>query len=119
MKQMLCTGGMLVSQMTNKHKLGAWGLVGGKEGKTGATLFKKSGSDSWETAVVAYGKVSPSKYSNIPMQPGDRVRVLAPGGGGYGYASERERNDVLKDVEEGYISKADAMESYSVKGSDL
>ena len=44
-KQMLCTGGMLVSQMTNKHKLGAWGLVGGGEGKTGATLLKRQQSD--------------------------------------------------------------------------
>ena len=118
-KQMLCTGGMLVSQMTNKHKLGAWGLVGGGEGKTGATLFKKAGSDHWETAVEAYGKVSPSKYSNIPMRPGDRVRVLAPGGGGYGLASERARTDILSDVEEGYVSNADAINQYSLDESDI
>ena len=116
---MLCTGGMLVSQMTNKHKLGAWGLVGGGEGKTGATLFKKAGSDDWETAVEAYGKVSPSKYSNIPMRPGDRVRVLAPGGGGYGLASERARTDILSDVKEGYVSDADAIRQYSLDESDI
>ena len=91
---------------------------GGEEGKTGATLFKKSDSERWETAVEAYGKVSPSKYSNIPMRPGDRVRVLAPGGGGYGDPSERQKSDVLSDLEEGYDSKADAIRLYSLDDND-
>ena len=111
-KQMMCTGEMLVSQMTNKHKLCAWGLKNGAGGALGATLYKKANSEKWETTVEAYGKVSPSKYSNIPMNPGDRVRVLAPGGGGFGAPIERSREAVEEDVREGYISEDHAKKIY-------
>ena len=111
-KQMLCTGEMLVSQMTNKHKIGAWGLKGGFEGKVGATLYKKSSSDEWKTVVDAFGKVSPSKYSNIEMKPGDRVRVLAPGGGGFGIPAERSPQAVNNDIAEGFISVKEAEDKY-------
>lgn len=114
-KQMLCTGDMLVSQMTNKHKIGAWGLKGGGEGKVGATLYKKSGTEEWETAVDAFGKVSPSKYSNVPMKPGDRVRVLAPGGGGFGTPSKRSMDSVSEDVSEGFVSIKEAEDKYGYR----
>ena len=115
-KQMMCTGEMLVSQMTNKHKLCAWGLKNGGGGALGATLYKKAGGDKWETTVEAYGKVSPSKYSNIPMNPGDRVRVLAPGGGGFGAPTDRSQEAVKEDLREGYISEDQAREIYNFRG---
>jgi N-methylhydantoinase B len=115
-KQMMCTGAMLVSQMTNKHKICAWGLKNGGGGALGATLYKKAGTDKWETAVEAYGKVSPSKYSNVPMNPGDRVRVLAPGGGGFGAPVDRSQEAVKEDVSEGYISEDQAREIYDFRG---
>ncbi len=115
-KQMMCTGEMLVSQMTNKHKICAWGLKNGGGGALGATLYKKAGTDKWETAVEAYGKVSPSKYSNVPMNPGDRVRVLAPGGGGFGAPVDRSQEAVKEDVSEGYISEDQAREIYDFRG---
>ena len=115
-KQMMCTGEMLVSQMTNKHKICAWGLKNGGGGALGATLYKKAGSNKWETTVEAYGKVSPSKYSNIPMNPGDRVRVLAPGGGGFGAPADRSQEAVTEDVREGYISEDQARKIYDFRG---
>lgn len=115
-KQMMCTGEMLVSQMTNKHKICAWGLKNGGGGALGATLYKKAGGNKWETTVEAYGKVSPSKYSNIPMNPGDRVRVLAPGGGGFGAPADRSQEAVKEDVREGYISEDQARKIYDFRG---
>ena len=115
-KQMMCTGEMLVSQMTNKHKICAWGLKNGGGGALGATLYKKAGGNKWETTVEAYGKVSPSKYSNIPMNPGDRVRVLAPGGGGFGAPADRSQEAVTEDVREGYISEDQARKIYDFRG---
>ena len=115
-KQMMCTGEMLVSQMTNKHKICAWGLKNGGGGALGATLYKKAGGNKWETTVEAYGKVSPSKYSNIPMNPGDRVRVLAPGGGGFGAPADRSHEAVTEDVREGYISEDQARKIYDFRG---
>ena len=102
--------------MTNKHKICAWGLKNGGGGALGATLYKKAGTDKWETAVEAYGKVSPSKYSNVPMNPGDRVRVLAPGGGGFGAPVDRSQEAVKEDVSEGYISEDQAREIYDFRG---
>ena len=115
-KQMMCTGEMLVSQLTNKHKICAWGLKNGGGGDLGATLYKKAGGNKWETTVEAYGKVSPSKYSNIPMNPGDRVRVLAPGGGGFGAPADRSQEAVTEDVREGYISEDQARKIYDFRG---
>jgi N-methylhydantoinase B/oxoprolinase/acetone carboxylase alpha subunit len=111
-KTMLCTGPMLASQMTNKHKLPAWGLLGGQAGLCGATLFQAAGSERWQTIAEAFGKVSPSKYSNVPLRPGDRVRVMAPGGGGFGSPSERTREDLSEDVREGFVSEATARAAY-------
>lgn len=111
-KTMLCTGPMLVSQMTNKHKVAAWGLDGGKSGMLGATLFQAAGSDRWQTIAEAFGKISPSKYSNVSIKPGDRVRVMAPGGGGYGDPALRERADLNEDLREGFVTPAGAREGY-------
>jgi N-methylhydantoinase B/oxoprolinase/acetone carboxylase alpha subunit len=111
-KTMLCTGPMLISQMTNKHKLAAWGLDGGKCGMVGATLFMAAGSDRWQTIAEAFGKISPSKYSNVPVKPGDRVRVMAPGGGGYGDPGLRPRAGVIEDLREGFVTVKGAREGY-------
>src|SRR5687767_4326315 len=111
-KTMLCTGPMLASQMTNKHKLSAWGLEGGGAGLPGATLYQAAGSSEWQTMVQAFGKMSPSKYSNVQINAGDRVHVMAPGGGGYGDARERARDAVIDDVKQGFVTATAAREQY-------
>ena len=49
-----------------------------------APLIRKAGSEDWLTVRELYGKVSLSKYANVVFQPGDRVLLPTPGGGGYG-----------------------------------
>jgi len=49
------------------------------------------------------------------MAPGDRVRVVEAGGGGFGAASEREPERVLNDVLEGYVSVESARVDYGVE----
>jgi N-methylhydantoinase B len=118
-KTVLCTGEMMINQMTNKHKLSPWGLEGGCEGLPGATLYQAAGTTEWKTMVEAFGKISPSKYSNVPVKPGDRVRVQAPGGGGFGEPRERERNLVTEDVREGYVTLEQAKAQYGFDESWL
>ncbi len=48
------------------------------------------------------------------MTPGDRVRVLAPGGGGFGSPQERSRAAVEEDVREGYITEDRAKDAYGL-----
>lgn len=118
-KTMLCTGEMMINQMTNKHKLAPWGLEKGRAGLPGATLYQAAGTSEWKTIAEAFGKVSPSKFSNVPVKPGDRVRVQAPGGGGFGDPGEREREKVIEDVREGYVTLEQARVLYGFDESWL
>ncbi len=105
---------IIVSQMTDRHKTQPWGLKGGQPGGKGATLFMKNGTDEWQNAVEAYGKASPSKYSNISVKKGDRVRLVMPAGGGYGEPADRDRDAVRNDVAEGYVSARAARDIYDL-----
>ncbi len=111
-KTMLCTGDVMISQMTNKHLRTSWGLKKGKSAAPGATLFQPKGGNDWKTIKEAFGKVSSSKYSNVPIKPHERVSVKAPGGGGFGNPSHRDPKAVVEDVLEGYISRKKATEDY-------
>lgn len=108
-----------VSQMTDRHKIPAYGLFGGQAGGLGATLVKKNGENEFKDVVDLYGKVSSSKYSNVPIRKGDKVKIVTPGGGGYGSPKERAQEKVLEDVLEGYISKETAEKVYGLKVDHL
>ncbi|RUZ17815.1 hypothetical protein EN961_22805 [Mesorhizobium sp. M7A.F.Ca.CA.001.09.1.1] len=72
----------------------------------------KSGRSDWQTIREAYGKASTSRYSNVSIRRGDRVRLVTPGGGGYGEPAKRDPAAVAEDVREGYVSKAAAHKHY-------
>jgi N-methylhydantoinase B/oxoprolinase/acetone carboxylase alpha subunit len=115
---MLCLNAEIIcSQMTDRHFLAPWGLEGGKEGGLGATLVLKADSDKWQTMREAYGKASTSRYSNVSIRRGDRVRLVTPGGGGYGDPAQRDQAAIERDLREGYISKEAAGKFYGYKES--
>jgi N-methylhydantoinase B/oxoprolinase/acetone carboxylase alpha subunit len=119
-KRMVCTDTeVTISQMTNKHKKHAWGLNGGKPGVLGATLYLPRNGERWQTIAEAFGKISPSKYSNVPILPGERVIVAAPGGGGYGDPAKRDPRAVVEDVREGYVTVKAAKRDYGFEDSWL
>lgn len=112
-KLLKCNADLItISQMTDRHQIPAFGLFEGKEGGYGATLVKEKGETEFKDVVEGYGKVSSSKYSNIPIKRGDRVKIITPGGGGYGSPLERDEKLVREDVLEGYISKEAAEKTY-------
>ncbi len=103
------------SQCTDRHRIKTWALFGGKEGGNGATLIQQKDRDDWRPVTEAFGKVSSSKYSNITLKPGDRVRLSVSGGGGYGRPQDREREMIEEDLREGYITPEGAKRDYGVE----
>jgi 5-oxoprolinase (ATP-hydrolysing) len=66
-----------VSILSQRRSTAPYGLVGGKSGKRGQNLLHRVGSGEVE--------VLPS-IAHAMVQPGDRLIIETPGGGGWGYA---------------------------------
>lgn len=112
-KLLKCNADLItISQMTDRHKIAGYGLFGGQEGGYGATLVKKKEDTEFKDVVERYGKISSSKFSNIPIKRGDRVKIVTPGGGGYGSPLDRDNKLIEEDILEGYISKEAAKTVY-------
>jgi N-methylhydantoinase B len=117
-KQMICLNEEVTcSQMTDRHLFAPWGLYGGRPGGLGATLILKAGSARWQDMREAYGKKSTSRYSNVRIKKGDRLRLVSPGGGGYGEPRDRDAELVLSDIQQGYVSAPAAEREYGFKGN--
>ena len=56
----------------------------------------------------------PHPKSHYVLQPGQRVVLSLPGGGGFGSSLERDPQRVLADVKQGYISLESAEKDYAV-----
>ena len=80
-----------------------WGLRGGGAGGQ-ASLLLNPGSPA-ECAL-------PSKVWGYALQPGDRVQITTPGGGGYGPPQGRTAAALQHDLDDGILSAARAQEAY-------
>lgn len=100
------------SHVGDRHQVAPWGLHSGWPAGLASTLFKTAGSAEWRDARAVYGKVSPSKFANVTIRSGDRVRIAMPGGGGWGNPARRSREAVREDVLDGYVSAAAAKREY-------
>ena len=67
---------------------------------------------AWLDVCEGYDKVSPSKFGNVSVRRGDRVRLKSGGGGGFGPVAERSRALVDEDVAEGFVSAEAAAAHY-------
>ncbi len=87
----------------DRTKCLAWGLHGGLPGQPSDVMILRA--DGREERVLK---------GDHALQPGDRVRVLTAGGGGYGPAHARDVARVLEDLELGYVSIESARRDYGV-----
>ena len=95
---------MLVAYQIDGHATPARGARGGLPGSTGAAY-----------KIDAEGAVERTpNVTQIELQPGERVRGVHGGGGGYGDPRERDPSRVLADVLEGYVSPDAAERDYAV-----
>jgi len=82
---------------TERVKYPCFGVVGGQDGTSGAVRV-----DGKE--VFAKGK--------LVLNPGERLELELPGGGGWGNPKERSREHVESDLREGLVTKAQARSIY-------
>lgn len=104
------------SQCSDRHEVKPFALFGGEEGGNGGTLIQKAGTEEWLTVRELYGKVSSSKYANVRFDPGDRVLLWTPGGGGYGDPALRDPERIAEDIAEGYVTPEAGRKLYGWAG---
>jgi N-methylhydantoinase B len=109
------TEAITVSALFNRMRVDPFGLHGGKPGANSGIYVRRAGEEDWKTFSELFGTMSPSKFSNITLHRGDQVKIVAPGGGGWGDPLEREPDRVLKDVAEGFVTPEAALREYGVK----
>jgi N-methylhydantoinase B len=95
-------------------KTGAWGFLGGQDGRTASITIKRKTDDKFRPFTEAFGTVSPSKFANLVIRDGDQVMIESAGGAGYGPPEEREPELVLRDVTEGFVSEHSARADYRI-----
>jgi N-methylhydantoinase B len=83
-------GEATASFVMDHGRFGPPGALGGKDGRPNTVTVWQGGK--------AFVPPHLSKAQDIPMKPGDRVRVGTPGGGGYGDPLTRDPAAVAEDV---------------------
>lgn len=86
---------MTVALRSARQRFAASGREGGGSGALGSFLLNPGSVDE---------RRLPSTSSATPLQTGDVLRILTPGGGGFGPPSSRDPGDVERDLAEDRIS---------------
>ena len=96
---------LTVSALFDRAKIAPSGLFGGGPGLT-SRLEVQAGRAGPFRHVRRRLRVSasPTKFTNVVLHRGDVLRYRTAGGGGYGPPAERDRREVLDDLNEGYVS---------------
>jgi len=87
-------------------RFGPQGALGGGDGAPNEVTVWQSGR--------AHTPEHLSKEQDIPLAPGDRVRVRTPGGGGYGDPMTRDPDLVARDVSLGRYTRDEAENLFGV-----
>ena len=107
-------GSARASFVMDHGRFGPQGALGGADGMPNQVAVQRGTDDAYVPAHL-------SKEQDIALEPGDRVRVRTPGGGGYGNAMQRDPQAVLRDVQlERYtIQQARDLFGVQISGSPL
>ncbi len=87
------------------HGYRPWGFRGGGDGRPASLVLERADGSSTDL---------PSKVPHTAVTAGDCFVCEGPAGGGYGDPLERDPDQVLEDVLDGYISAGTAERDYGV-----
>jgi N-methylhydantoinase B len=83
----------------------AFGTNGGTSGMPGGVIINPGTAEERRIKPLSDGTV---------VKKGDLIRIITPGGGGWGSPLDRPQQDVLDDVLDGYVSIKQAKNQYGV-----
>jgi N-methylhydantoinase B len=83
----------------------AFGVNGGMSGNGGAFILNPGTAEERHLPTMSDGH---------KLKQGDLLRVITPGGGGWGCPLDRPAEDVLSDVRDGFVSAKSAFDVYGV-----
>jgi N-methylhydantoinase B len=83
----------------------AFGVNGGMSGKPGRAIVNPGTADEYDLGTMSDGN---------NLKKGDLLRIISPGGGGWGSPLDRPADDVLADVLDGFVSSEAALADYGV-----
>lgn len=104
----LLRGNARASFVMDHGRTGPQGALGGQDGAVNRVEIRKG-----DTVLIPDHL---SKAQDIPLAPGDRVRVRTPGGGGYGDPAQRDPALVAEDIRLGRYSAEQAGRLWPGKG---
>lgn len=96
---------LVTARGQERHRFRPWGLNDGLCGEKAAVFIKRAGEKDF--APIA-------KIDSLEVDAGDIMRILTPGGGGYGSPLDRDPDHVLRDLLDDMISGEAAREIYGV-----
>jgi N-methylhydantoinase B len=108
---------MTIGALFDRAIVPPWGLNGGLPAGTAMIEIRRVGDAVFRSFTEVYGTLSPTKFSNVTVHAGDLIRIVSPGGGGYGDPNERAEELVRQDVRNRYVSAEMARELYGVDAS--
>jgi len=103
-----------VSALSDRASRAPWGAFGGSDGSLTRIDICPSGSDEFVSFQSHFKLISPTKFTNIRLRRGDRVRLSSPSGGGYGLPEHRDPDLVAIDVQDGFVTIQEAESIYHV-----
>ena len=83
----------------------AWGVNGGHSGRAGCLIVNPDTPDAHELKPLS---------DNNRLHKGDLLRIMTPGGGGWGDPLDRDSTLVRDDVLDGFVSSESAFSDYGV-----
>lgn len=99
------TPGTTLSTRMDNVKYPCWGVAGGLAGRPGSFVVNPG---------TPHERVLPPIGDDLRLEPGDVLRVMTGGGGGWGNPFEREPEQVLQDVRDGFVSVTGARHDYGI-----
>lgn len=106
----LLRGNARASFVMDHGRTGPQGVLGGRDGAVNRVEITRNG----ETFTPPHL----SKAQDIALEPGDRVRVRTPGGGGYGEPTRRNPALIAEDIRLGRYTIEQAKASFGTSGKD-